>query len=86
MMEFPVCTKFARQYQHLYPMQGAYSYEGSMVAGKVTEGVSGQQGVSGHGPSFRSLGAVFAYNCACTALESSKVGYARTLTIIQKNC
>ena len=27
---------------------------------KKTEGVSGQQGISGHGPSFRSLGAVFA--------------------------
>ena len=26
---------------------------------KVTEGVSGQQGISGHSPSFRSLGAVF---------------------------
>ena len=51
---------------------------------KVTEGVSGQQGISGHGPSFRSQGAVFANNC--TALESSKVGYACTLTIIQKNC
>ena len=51
---------------------------------KVTEGVSGQQGVSGHGPSFRSLGAVFANNC--TALESSKVGYACALTTIWKNC
>ena len=46
--------------------------------GKVTEGVSG------HGPSFRSLEAVFANNC--TALESSKVGYACALTIIRKNC
>ena len=47
---------------------------------KVTEGVSGQQGISRHGPSFRSLGAVFA-----NALESSKVGYACALTIIRKN-
>ena len=45
---------------------------GSLI--KVMEGVSGQQGISGHGPSFRFLGAVFANNC--TALESSKVGYA----------
>ena len=42
---------------------------------KAMEGVSGQ-----HGPSFRSLGTVFANNC--TALESSKVGYACALTII----
>ena len=54
------------------------------VLTKVAEGVSGQQGNSGHGPSFCSLGAVFANNC--TALESSKVGYACTLTIILKNC
>ena len=40
--------------------------------------------ISAHGPSFRSLGAVFADNC--TALESSKVGYACALTIIRKNC
>ena len=51
---------------------------------KVTEGVSGQQGISGHGPSFRSLGAVFANNC--TALESLKVGHACALIIIRKNC
>ena len=51
---------------------------------KVTEGVSGQQGISGHSPSFRSLGAVFADNC--TALEASKVRYACVLTIISKNC
>ena len=51
---------------------------------KVMEGVSGQQGIFGHGPSFHSLGAVFANNC--TALESSKVGYARALTIFWKNC
>ena len=42
------------------------------------EGVSGQQGISGHGSSFRSLGAVFVNNC--TALESSKVGYIRMCT------
>ena len=52
----------------------------SSATAKVTEGVSGQQGISGHGPSFRSLEAVFANNC--TALESSKVGYACALTII----
>ena len=51
---------------------------GSQTFPKVTEGVSGQQGISGHGPSFRYLGAVFANNC--TALESSKVGYACALT------
>ena len=47
---------------------------------KVTEGISGQQG-TGHGPSFRSQGAVFTNNC--TALESSKVGYAY---VLWKNC
>ena len=36
------------------------------MAGKVTEGISG------HGPRFRSLGPVFANNCS--ALESLKVG------------
>ena len=45
----------------------------------VMEGVSGQQGNSGHGPSFRSLRAVFTNNC--TALESLKVRYACVLTI-----
>ena len=59
-----------------------YSLEFVLI--KVTEGVSGQQGISGHGPSFRAQGAVFANNC--TALESLKVGYACALTIIQKNC
>ena len=48
-------------------LRGSYG-----VLHKVTEGVSGQQGITGHSPSFRSLGAVFANNC--TALESSKVG------------
>ena len=51
---------------------------------KVMEGVSRQQGISGHGPSFRSQGAIFANNS--TALESSKVGYPCALTIIRKNC
>ena len=54
---------------------------GSQTFHKVMEGVSGQQGISGHGPSFRSLGAVFANNC--TALESSKVGMHAHLL---KNC
>ena len=53
------------------------------VCTKVMEGISGQQGISGHGPSFRSLGAVFNN---CTALESLKVGYACALTIVRKNC
>ena len=47
---------------------------------KVTEGISGQQGISGHGPSFHSLGAVFD-----TALESSKVGYPCALTIVRQS-
>ena len=43
-----------------------------------------REGISGHGPSFRSLAAVFANNG--TASESSKVGYASALTINRKNC
>ena len=39
---------------------------------KVREGISGD---SGHGPSFRSLAAVFANNAYGTASKSSKVGY-----------
>ena len=52
--------------------------------GKVREGISGQQGISGHGHSFRSLAADFANNG--TVSEISKVEYACALAIIRKNC
>jgi len=45
-----------------------------------------REGISGHGPSFGSLEAVFANNAYSTASKSSNVGYACALTINRKNC